>query len=701
MSISSRHIMFFSRDRLTACLSSVFAILMTVGSSLHAAGMKLEEIIVTAQKREQSVYDVPISVVAITGEELDTRGIDNFADLAAAVPDLSVWDTGPYSRTITIRGVGNVYGASSLIGMYLDEVPVAGVPSAQLDLRTVDLERVEVLRGPQGTLYGEGSSGGTIRFITKDPQLDRLRTKGDVSASFTEEGDPGQEVSGIVDIPLIEDELGLRIAGTFVNSGGWIDQPAVSRSDINDQEVVNTRIKGLWRPSEALELKAMAVIHRNDAGAGSRGEDENGDYAQAFGRSTIPSVDDDYEIYNVTFSYNFNSVRLLNSSSYISADKQAHEAGSSVQILPPPGLPFHVLTSFTQPSEIFTNEVRLSSLGDGGLTWIIGGLYREFKTGLDGSTELGFPAAPFAFISFDNETTSESWAVFGDASYALVDRLVIGVGLRYFEDDQEQDDFLVNTTQSASFDALNPRVYLNYDITDKIKIYASTAKGFRSGGFNAVGQPSYEPEVVWTHELGSKMSLLDGRLNAEAAIFYSDYEDMQAFGVPLPPNVAAGRIFNLGEAEIKGIDWELSYQATEDLVLGFSGNYIDTEVVTINAITTSHAIGDPVDMIPEYNYTLWANHDFDWGSVPGFVRVDYSEQGKSTSRDRSIGDHYILKSDVISMLNVNVGWEWSRWSFGIFARNLLDERGLVAPFASNAPRPRPRTIGLNIGFNFD
>ncbi|MDA7853125.1 TonB-dependent receptor [Porticoccaceae bacterium] len=697
----------FSRNQLFA-----FAIVMTSiagglvqGNFVYADGL-LEEIIVTAQKREQSVYDVPMSVVALGATELNERGIDSWGDLVLAVPSLDSQDNGS-SRRIFIRGIGNILGTSSPIGVYLDETPLSGgQPTLQLDLHPYDLERVEVLRGPQGTLYGQGSMGGTIRFITKNPQLDRFGAKARVAAAFIEDGAPGQKIQGAINVPLIEDELGIRIAGTFEHAGGWIDQPVVSQSDINDQNLTDVRVKGLWQPSEALQVNAMAHIYRNDVGARNQGEDDSGNYTQLFDQSTTPSAEDDYDIYNLTLTYDFDSVQLLNTTSYITVKNRFSQWGNVCCAV---GQGFHLLyPTYLISQDIFSEELRLSYTGSGPWQWTVGGFYQDAEISPEAGTYyFGLPGAlppPFTFLN--ESASSKSWAVFGDTSYALTERLELGAGLRYFKDDRELFSaastfggvpVTAATTQTGTFDSLSPRVYVNYDITGNVKAYASAAKGFRSGGFNSLGFPAYDPESVWTYELGTKMSLFEDQLDAEIALFYSEYTDYLEFGLVVINNAPASIFSNAGDAEIKGVEWAFMWRATDNLSLSFNGNYLDTELVEIRATGTAHAVGDRLDHIPKYNYTLSANYDFSLGSKPGYARLDYNQQGRSIWANMN-------PSDVINMLNIHTGWEWNDdLSFEVFVQNILNDRDFVSPASALrfSARPQPRTVGIGIGVEFN
>ncbi len=655
-------------------------------------GRELEEVIVTAQKREQSVMDVPISIAAMDGAELEERGIGNFEDLGLAVPGLSVEDNGNVRR-IYLRGVGNSTGSSSTIGIYYDEVPISGgSPTFHYDVRPYDLERIEVLRGPQGTLYGQGSMGGTIRFVTKNPELDRFTSRMDFSTSYTEDGSPSASVQGVVNLPLIQDTLAVRIAATYDNDGGWIDQPALGKSDINDQSVKEIRVKTLWQPTEDFSANLMVAIHRNDRGAPGQGEDENHNYTQLFNQMTTPSIQNDYDIYSLTLTYDMESVSLLSTTSYSEGSKLALDIGNSCcggyQILYP---------STDDRQNIFSQEIRLGSLNDGPWQWSTGVFYHDAEVSTAGSYYFALgdlPAiAPYPLVS---ETAYHSWAVFGNTSYEVTDRLELGAGLRYFEEDREFVD--ATGIQSDTFDSVNPRLYANFDVSDVVMMYVSAAKGFRSGGFNYQGAPTYAPETLWSYELGSKMSF--DAVDLEFALFYSDYTDFTVYGDEIINGVPISIFSNAGNARIIGLDWDVNWRTTDNLSLSFKGNYVDSVYTEIRVTGTPREVGERLDQIPIYKFTVSANYDFNWRGRPGFARLDYNQQGQSVAD----GD-MLNRSDVINMLNFHVGGEWTdKLSVGLFARNLLNEDGYLSPNGACCrftSRPRPRTVGVEVGFNFN
>jgi len=476
----------------------------------------------------------------VSSEELQQRQLTSLDDVARVVPGLSALSNGSATRRIILRGISNISGdTSSLIGVYLDEASVTAGPSSQLDLRTYDLDRIEVLRGPQGTLYGEGSIGGTIRFITKNPQLSSFGADAHVVGLYTEDGSPSERVNGMVNLPLISDVLGLRISGTYEHNGGWIDQPAVGRNDFNTQSLKDVRIKGLWEPVSDLSVLSTVVVHRNK-GSATYGEDANGNFTQVFGLPDTPRTEDDYNFYGLTVKYDLPKVQFVSASGYTKQDA-SHNGTSHIQLAEGgyPQLGFYI-NDEAERTRTWTEELRASSLDMGSWKWTVGAFYRHYRNNIDSPVNFfgvqGPPGTPIGTpIAFplDIAYLSKSWAAFMDTSYELFDRLTLGTGVRYYQDDEEYNGG--DGLQSGRFHAVNPRFYAEYKFDANLNAYASAAKGFRSGGFNLAGQPPFDPEHVWTYELGTKTSIPALRLTADAAIFYSDYKDYQMYAMLLPP----------------------------------------------------------------------------------------------------------------------------------------------------------------------
>lgn len=665
----------------------------------------MEEVgVVAARERQSSLLSSPHAATLgiLDARDLKERSINNFQDLGLAVPGMSVQDTGGLHRRVFVRGVGNWAGSSSLIGIYVDEATVTANPAFQLDLRPYDLERIEVLRGAQNGVYGDGSVGGTIRFITKKPQLQRFEAKAEVSAAFTRGGEPGQKLQGVLNLPIVADTFGLRIAAIVDRSGGWIDQPAAQRRDFNEQTANTVYVKGLWRAAEAVSVQALALLHRNTV-ASDIGEDAHGNYEQVFDLLTYPTIDDRYNLYNFNVSWDGKRFQLVSSSTYLDAFKRSVHLGNRDPVLPPPALPMQkLLVDYPTDTRVFNQELRLASNSAGPWQWMVGGFFRDAAVDQFGLSQYQPPgeAQPLSFF-FQGVESTRSWSLFADAERAVSDRLGLGVGIKYYRD--SRDFFDGSTYQSGVFDSVNPRFYANFEVTPALALYANVVKGFRSGGFNFLGVKPYRPDSLWNYELGAKTALADDSLRAEVTLFYSDYRDYQVINTLPPPTPPLFVLSNVGDGQIKGLDGSVVWQPRQTLRFGLSGNYVATEFVRINAAATTHVVGDRLDLVPKYGVTLSASYHFTIRQRPAFVRLDYDRQGRSVLRNRSKGGHYHGSSDVIDMLGLQTEWQWcDKFSVGLFVKNLLNDRGYVDAFAliARASRPRPRTVGIKLAMEF-
>jgi iron complex outermembrane recepter protein len=706
-------------------LSSVAAALATVftasaviadeeKSVVDVRSNTLEEIVVTAQKREERLIDVPMAITALAGETIENAGMQNIIDLSYAVPNLSVREEGPGRQTIIIRGMGNIYGSSSLVGLYLDEVPVSALPTSQIDLQTLDLARVEVLKGPQGSLYGQGAVGGTIRFITQDPSFDGIEGKASISLYDTHKGDMSEEVTGVLNLPVVDEVLAFRVAGTYKNKGGWIDQPAIDKNNINDNELTNVRVKALWQAANRLSVNAMTIHHRNEAG-GSNVVNlrpiSDSQFQTAADPTLSPGLEDDYDVYNLTINYQFDFATLTSSTSSIDLDKAFF---NRTIFLESPARSLEQAITSSQEIESFSQELRLSSHQEQRLTWTVGAFYNDLKM-RDIASDLyrTLNGGPLLFIPLAADSTeqSESVAVFGDIAYALTEQLTLGVGSRYFEDTRKVTNHLNDVTFEGDFDNISSRLYVSYAVNDQANLYASVSEGFRSGGFNASAGTAlplaYEPDEVTSYEVGVKAGLFDQRLSAELSLYFSDYADTQGLvRTIIVGGTVESAVINGGDAEVKGVEWLLQWAVTDALSLGFSGNVTDAEVVGLpgSGITPDKNPGDPLDFVPDYNYSLTADYHFSWSAaVPGYAGLSYYRQGPSSFISRLAGPDSLSEADAVGFLNLQLGARFQNVDVQLFARNLLDEdRSTVADLGNRklTPQARPRSIGVNLTYQF-
>jgi iron complex outermembrane recepter protein len=691
----------------------------------------LEEVIVTAQKRAERVIDVPMSITALSGDALTAAQITNVRDLSYSVPSMAVFETGPGHQSISIRGVASSRGTSSLTGVYLDEMPVSGLQDdffpAYADLRVIDLDRVEVLKGPQGTLFGEGAAGGVVRYLTRDPDLQHVG--GELSTSFynTADGDWSGEVGGVFNLPLVDDVFGIRVAAKYESLSGWIDQPSIGKEDINDSETKHVRVKALYAPSDNLRIRALAEIHRNDGGGSNIVNVEPHDssnFLQAFDRSAPTDFWDRYDMFNLAVTYNFGSVELLSSSSYGESDAE-QSFTQLVDSQPSPALEV-LIRDYPNSSKTVSQEVRLASVGQGALSWTIGANYKDAELeagfgphGADGILLGNTPTPillPGFFAGIRPTWTSTSWAGFADASYTFLGRIELGGGVRYFNDDRESYDVSVTprTVQSATFSKTTYRAYAKYVLSPNANIYATVGTGFRSGGFNspavvAGGAPlKILPETTMLYELGAKAALLNGRLRLDVAAFRTEYQDMMASRLSTSPvtGLPVQYTANGQDAEVNGVELSANWAATDNLTLSLAGDVTDAEITEVDQSVQVRPVnvGDPIG-VPEYSLSGAIDYSFEWfGAEGGLLRLAVSRKGKQeiVGRDNPFALPYTeLASPEVTFVEASIGGEWSGWKWSLFGNNLLDEDNLLYPsFTGFSSQARPRTFGIAMSRTF-
>lgn len=689
----------------------------------------LEEVIVTAQKREERTIDVPMSITAISGDRLIEEGVRNTLDLSQSVPGLAVSETGPGRQAIIVRGIFSQRGTSSLTGVYLDEMPLSGVQDGGIpsypDLRTIDLERIEVLKGPQGTLFGEGAAGGVVRFITKSPDLSNFGGEVSAEVSDTTDGGWSSEVRGVVNMPIAEQRFGVRLAGSYENRSGWIDQPSIGRENINDADVKHGRAKAVYTPLPGLEFIGLIEVHRDKGGASNIVNQtplEDSNFRQAFDLYAPTDYTNDYDLYNLTVTYNLGFAKLLSSTSY--AELETNQ--NFTQLLegsPNPWL--EIYQPLIRNTSITSQEIRLTSTGGGRANWTLGAAYKDSEL-ISKISERGADARllggaiSFAGLSAGQKDVgkSESWAAFGDASFDLLKNFEVGGGLRYFSDEREALSQASATAPllnggSGTFNKLTYRVYGKYQFTSSTNMYASVATGFRSGGFNTPAviargaPPAVGEENTKFYEIGVKSALLDGRLRVDAAVYYGEFSDMQEQYFTISPVDGAPLFYTINgqDAELQGFEADIAWAVTDQLTLSLAGGKIDSEITEIKpGVRTIYQLGDPINQVPDYNLSMTADYRFSWSTlVPGSAMISYSRQGQSFDTNRNSAFVLVPQTEVPEkdFVNVSLGGEWRGWNLNLFGRNLLNESDLLFPTSNGwSSQARPRSFGVLIGKSF-
>ncbi len=660
-----------------------------------------EVINVTALKGEPlSLLEIPIAVTAISGEELEDRGVDSLVDFLQEAPGVSVTSAGqPGFLDINIRGLSSNLG-DALIGYYLDEAPfVRFLGTVNLpDFGFFDLERVEVLRGPQGTLYGAGATGGVIRLLTRNPRLEGFSVNGDIGFSSFEGGESTEFGNLAVNAPL-GDKVALRLTGSINDQGGYIDYPALGQDDANDATRSLFRGKFLVEPSDSTAITLSATRTKNEAD-GSTTSDRG--WVSNKGLLEASEVTDD--VYSGVFTWAGDRFSLLSSTSVIETSWS-----TAADFL---GTPFVIEID----SEAFAQEIRLHSTTGGDWRWT-GGVYyadREQQRLQDATALLG----PLAFAI--ESDTSESLAVFGDLTRSFADgRAQVSLGARYWEEDKSISD-LVNPAVvpgSVSFDDLSPRFSLSFFPNPDNSFYLNVAKGFRSGLIQSPIQvffanlfgiqlpPGADAETLWAYELGYKSRLAGGKVQLEAAAYLNDWEDL-LFNVATVRNVSAG-FFNAGSAEMPGIEFALEARPNDAVSFGFSGQWneaefsetVEVEVFdTVSGMFVTEVVvedGARINQVPQTTLDAHIQVQHYFGELRGFATL----RGSYTDERVTTGLGLELFSDEVTRLGLRLGVDAERWAVHLFVDNLTNEDGITRAVAVDQGYVfAPRAVGVNFKF---
>jgi iron complex outermembrane recepter protein len=745
---------------------SVLALTPAAAAELSAG---IEEVVVTATKRELSVQDVPVAMQAFTAETLQNMGADQVDGYYRMVPNFAVVDRGAGGKLYSIRGIstGLVTQGASTVGVYIDEMPISAA-GFQPDPRLFDIDRVEVLRGPQGTLYGEGSIGGTVRMITPRPDPSAFAGKADVSWQSTADGDPSYKLNGMLNLPLVNDVLALRVSGLYHDLGGYIDRidmpngvtldvgsllglppgvipilgtgPLPGRKDINSEVTSAGRASLLWNASERLTFEASFMTQQLDAagrntsvgGVADVGELE-ANFVQA------EKVEDDFDLGNLTISYDLGWARLFSSTSRYerTRDVTADTNDLGEAIFPTAKLPGSG-TFTTELQDMTSQELRLSSTGDGPLSWIAGYFYVDKDNGFEqiivddygvfvGFMQiLGLPVTDARQLLDQTGRQEETQhALFGELTYKFTEKLSATVGLRYFDIDQR--DTLVNNdinilglgltdgvSETGESDSVM-KFNVNYRASDDVLLWVTASQGFRIGGTNTTpGIPdenrTYGSDTLWNYEVGARTSWYDNRLVLNSALYYIDWSDIQ---LALPLGTAFGTI-NAGQARIIGAELELHARPAAGLDLALAAGYNDGELTEDTpgapAGPNPGFKGDRLPGVPRLNLAASAQYTFPLssGGLDGFGRVDYSYTGDSTTTFNDLSTANGLPSHfdpgAYGLLNLRLGMQSERWTAALFVENATDERAELlidnAAVAQRITRNRPRTFGMNVRYNF-
>ena len=719
-------------------------------------GWLLEEVVVTATKRETSLQDTALSISAIGSDTIDKRGLVGMDDYLRTLPGVNMQDLGAGQNMINIRSLSTGPQAEGVsVGAYFGEVPMTGfgMPSntggiGNLDMKLVDIERLEVLRGPQGTLYGSGSMGGTTRVIPNAPNLESMEGKLATSYSQTDkDGGDNTMVQAVINVPLIEDTLAVRAVAYQFKNSGYIKNVAASqpldlttrsvnqgavvsdRGDVGNDEYTGYRLAALWQATEALDVTlsyAYQEIEQDglpeiDLLLGEDYRQSRLKIGENFSQDEFAGYDVD--IVSLVANYDFGWAQLSSASSWVDYASLLAVDHSILNFLG--NIP--VYTNNTDNIEQYTQEFRLSSQLEGPIQFLVGAYYEDVEDNFfndllnSGDPELNADGPVIRNIV---DSSREQKAVFGELSYEISDQLSLTAGVRYFDYEIERastfisggvtltDDLHVFADETGETYKLN----LSYRPNEDTLIYGQWSEGFRMGAPltpnpTCQAEPGFEEptqvdaDTTENFELGLKTAMFDNRVNVSLAVYQINWDGIPVF-IPRSGCSIGGSIsINAGTAEAEGIELEVAALLSEHWKLDMSASY--SEGIFTEDAALFGAIAEDGDDLPgsaDFNASLGLEYTFNWLGRDSFARLDYSylsEYFHTIDRvDPPVGGY--------GLFHFKAGMTLDKVDIDLYVKNLTNENGLiwvesVAELFTGSRRAyqvRPRTVGLNLSYRF-
>lgn len=693
------------------------------------------EIIVTATRQRESINKVPISVSALSRETLDSRGIRDFSDIVRQTPGVTIERSNTTSN-IAIRGVNSSVGAATT-GVYIDDVPIQirqlGYGGGNTYPVVFDLERVEVLRGPQGTLFGAGSEGGTVRFITQQPSFGDLNIYGRAELSSTEHGGANGEAGVALSGPLVADTLAFAASGYFRRDGGFVDRISSFTEQVVDKNANRMdsyvgRAALTWQPSSTVKITPSFFfqdIRGNDSAESWELYSDYGQHDFRNANQVREKSRDKFYLAALNASVELGGVDLIAVGSYFDRrqtfvqdyttfDQTLFTGVNSLPLFPDQQAP----SDFLIAQKNWTGEIRLqSSQPDSAFSWVLGGFYAHARqTSLQQVVDPYLPVYLFGeanpqpgFSVYDQNAvaTDKQAAIFGQLTYKITDKISAIAGLRYshtvFSIHSIAQGFvvgpLVEDRGRQTENPITPKFGLNYQVTPDTLVYVSASRGFRVGGYNpqvgtfcgpelaSIGYPGGRPanfksDSVWSYELGVKSRFGGGLGSVQASVYQIDWKDIQQ---PVGLNSCGFQFSsNLGQARSRGFDLQLELKPTDRLTLQAEVGYVNAKFLdTITGGPTAtvpiiskgdHVLGAP------WTVSLHGQYDFDlFKSRGGYFRTDFDYRAKQTSLPPFLNpangaiDTDLTLPPAVTFWSARLGVRPGNFDISLFVNNILDK----------------------------
>lgn len=716
------------------------AVSLALGSQVPVtyAQEGLEEIIVTARKRSENLQEVPESILAISQESIRRAGMETMEDFARHIPSLTYVPRGPGANKIVFRGVteaGTAFFTDSSAAVYLDEQPLTQ-PSLTPEPRLVDIERIEALSGPQGTLYGGSAQSGTLRIVTNKPDPSRFEANASAIVRSGSTSDTGYDLSGVVNIPLVEDELAVRLVGFSARDAGFIDNvlatspggtfdnaAVVGENEAGAADYAGGRVAVRWNIGDRWTATG-SIVHQDVESTGDTEHlpDTVGDLQQV--RFIEEFRNDAWTQYGLTVEGDLGFAQLVAASSYFSreilyqldnTDYVAYLRGFYA------AYGYYVNYAFgpdpvglgwinPQDTRRFSQEFRLSREGEK-WAWLAGLYYERFDDHWDFQSRIEdyedtrsfqfwyayYGAEPGtsnnAFWNSNNHMQTEQYAAFGELTYTPFDDWAFTVGARWFDHERDRRYFVAQPHGRIAQDE-NPiesendityKVSVSYQIDDDKMAYGLYSEGYRHGGRNivrpgAVLPADYDPDFLQNYELGFKTLWAEGRLRANVTAFHMVWDDYQ-LGVVDPGPLFAVMVINFGNAEIDGVELDLHALPIDGLDFSLNAIGLKAETTSANELLGITS-GARLPVSPEFKLSSSLQYTFDRQLLGGnpYVRLQYSYYGDSlNSVECNTADCDPAEvQPSYQIADFKVGLDAEDWEVSLFVDNLNDERARLA-----------------------
>lgn len=723
-------------------IAPVPAFAQSAGATAQETGAGVDDadvstdIVVTAERREQRLIDVPQSISAVTSDDLARLNATQLRDYANTIPALTISSSGGAGQNqLTIRGVTSGSDVSSTVGVYVDDVPYGGSTvfslssSLALDAGLFDLDRIEVLRGPQGTLYGASSMGGLLKYVTRQPRLGAFEAVGQGGVSFTRHGGTNYNVAAALNAPIVEDKLAVRASGFFSHDGGYVDNVTLDEEHVGRADIYGGRLDLLFKPTDALSVRLSAFAQNIRRDGTSQvdltlsGEPVDGDLDQR--RVLREPFSQNFRVVSGTIGYEFGSATLTSITSYQTNDVSFRTDGSPlyVPLFNSIGLPIASLAVDGGVStDKFTQEVRIASSGGGVVEWILGGFYTN-EDSVAPTSLVAYNADgslfPVDIATVDLPSTYEEIAGFGNVTIHLSDRFDVTGGIRYAHNRQtyaqEGTGILaanvptVRSKEGVTTYLANAR----YRFSDHATLYARFATGYRPGGPNVVtfdpvsgdplGPATFNSDSLYSYELGFKGETADRTFGIDIAGYHLDWKDMLISGVRNGLNT----FVNSNGAKIDGAELTLTARPSRSLTFSGAFAYQDARLAEASPDLGGRK-GERLPNVPDFSAALNADYrSLSAGLAPTVGATLRFMSDRTAAFD---GNPNLPQYDLGDYVTVDLraGATFGPVSAQLFVRNLFDDRGAISAYTplavlggpARVSVVQPRTIGLSATTRF-